>query len=264
MPEELIDIGVNLTSSAFNKDRDQTVQRAVDAGIVAMILIGSDLADSLAAIELAGQYPACYTTAGIHPHHASDFESATESELRSLAANPLVKALGETGLDFNRNYSPQKDQIRAFEQQLELACELKLPVFMHERDAHETFLTILKNYRDQLNNAVVHCFTGSQKALFAYLDMDLHIGITGWVCDERRGTHLHSLLANIPTNRLLLETDAPYLLPRTLTSKPKNRRNEPAYLVEVLNQVARCLDLPIDQVARQTSAAARAFFHLDL
>lgn len=264
MIDGLIDIGVNLTSSAFDKDRDQTVQRSADAGVIAMILIGSDLADSQAAIELAERYPTCFATVGVHPHHASDFESGTSSELESLASHPRVKALGETGLDFNRNYSPQKQQIKAFEQQLELACELKLPVFLHERDAHQAFLAVLKNYRDQLSDAVVHCFTGSHEALFAYLDMDLHIGITGWVCDERRGAHLHPLLANIPANRLLLETDAPYLLPRTLVSKPKNRRNEPACLVEVLNQVARCLKLPPCQVARQTSATAKAFFRLDL
>ena len=208
-----VDIGVNLTSESFRNDRDQTVARAWEAGVTALILTGSSLSDSAEAQLLTQKYPNCYATVGIHPHNASEFNASTLGQLRELMNSPKVKAVGETGLDFNRNFSPQADQIHAFEQQLELACELKLPIFLHQRDAHAKFLPILKAYRDQFTNAVAHCFTGSHEELHDYLDLDLHIGITGWICDERRGTHLQSIVKEIPLDRLMLETDAPYLLP---------------------------------------------------
>ncbi|MNP39654.1 Tat-linked quality control protein TatD [compost metagenome] len=137
-----------------------------------------------------------------------------------------------------------------------------MPVFLHERDASQRLLEILADYRDQLPAAVVHCFTGEKKALFGYLDMDLHIGITGWICDERRGTHLHPLVRDIPQGRLMLESDAPYLLPRSLRPKPKNGRNEPAYLPEVLREVALHRGESAEAVAAHTTACARAFFNL--
>jgi TatD DNase family protein len=145
---------------------------------------------------------------------------------------------------------------------LALAVELKLPVFLHERDANQRLLEILKDYRDHLTAAVVHCFTGEQQALFSYLDLDLHIGITGWICDERRGTHLHPLVREIPRERLMLESDAPYLLPRTLRPKPKNGRNEPAYLPEVLREVALHRNESMEDLARHSTACARRFFGL--
>lgn len=151
---------------------------------------------------------------------------------------------------------------KALEAQLALAAELQLPVFLHERDASERLLGILKNLRDHLPAAVVHCFTGKRAALFAYLDLDLHIGITGWICDERRGTHLHPLVGNIPTGRLMLESDAPYLLPRSLRPKPKNGRNEPAFLPEVLREVALHRGESLEQTAAHTTATAEAFFQL--
>jgi TatD DNase family protein len=182
--------------------------------------------------------------------------------LRQLLQHPRVKAVGECGLDFNRDFSPRPQQEKALEAQLALAVQLQMPVFLHERDASARLLAILKDYRDHLPAAVVHCFTGERQALFAYLDMDLHIGITGWICDERRGTHLHPLMSSIPGTRLMLESDAPYLLPRSLRPKPKSGRNEPAFLPEVLREVALHRGESLEQTAAQTTACARAFFDL--
>lgn len=148
------------------------------------------------------------------------------------------------------------------EEHLALAVELQLPVFLHERDASQRLLEIVRDFRDRLPAAVVHCFTGEQRALFNYLDLDLHIGITGWICDERRGTHLHPLVREIPRGRLMLESDAPYLLPRSLRPKPKNGRNEPAYLTEVLREVALHRGESQEELAAHSTASARAFFAL--
>jgi len=259
----MLDIGVNLTSPAFAQDRDQVVKNAWRAGVSALILTGSSVSDSRAALELTKAYAACYCTAGVHPHHASSFDSATLTHLKEILANQQVKAVGETGLDFNRNFSTQTEQINAFEKQLELACDRQFPVFLHQRDAHATFYPMLKAYRDQLPNAVVHCFTGTKEELFDYLDLDLHIGITGWVCDERRGEHLLPLIKQIPLQRLMLESDAPYLLPRNMQPKPKSRRNEPAFLAFVLEKVAECLSMGAPEVAEATTQTARKFFNLD-
>ncbi|MNF76897.1 Tat-linked quality control protein TatD [compost metagenome] len=179
-----------------------------------------------------------------------------------MLKEPNVVAVGECGLDFNRDFSPRPQQEKVLEEHLAMAVELQLPVFLHERDASQRLLEILRDYRDHLPAAVVHCFTGEQKALFSYLDLDLHIGITGWICDERRGTHLHPLVKEIKRGRLMLESDAPYLLPRSLRPKPKNGRNEPAYLTEVLREVALHREETIEELAAHSTATARAFFGL--
>jgi TatD DNase family protein len=203
-----------------------------------------------------------FATAGIHPHSASDWNADSAQRLRSLLREPNVVAVGECGLDFNRDFSPRAQQEKVLEEHLALAVELQRPVFLHERDASQRLLEILRDYRDQLPAAVVHCFTGEKPALFSYLDLDLHIGITGWICDERRGTHLHALVKEIPRGRLMLESDAPYLLPRSLRPKPKNGRNEPAYLTEVLREVALHRGESEQALAAHSTACARAFFGL--
>ncbi|MDX1528315.1 MAG: TatD family hydrolase, partial [Gammaproteobacteria bacterium] len=201
-----------------------------------------------------------FSTAGLHPHLAREWRAETERAIRELAARPEVVAVGEAGLDFNRDFSPRDQQEHAFEAQLEIAAELGLPVFMHERDAHQRFVEILKPIRTRLGKAVIHCFTGTGEELDAYLDLDLHVGITGWICDERRGQHLRELVARIPLNRLMLETDAPYLLPRDLTPKPKSRRNEPMHLRHILETVARCRSMEPEELAKATTQISRTFF----
>lgn len=259
----LIDIGVNLTSSRFDNDRAAVVERAVEAGVTTLVLTGTDLAESEAALSLCQQWSEhCVSTAGVHPHYAKDFQPNQVNALKGIANEPHVKAIGEMGLDFNRDFSPRPIQEQVFIQQLELAAELKLPVFCHERDAFERQYAILKEFRDHLVDVVIHCFTGEKSALYGYLDVNCHIGITGWVCDERRGYHLHPLLNDIPNNRLMVETDAPYLLPRSLEKKPANRRNEPCYLPEVVKTIAQHQNKTVGQVARETTDTARAFFRL--
>ena len=263
---QLIDIGVNLTNPSFADKHQAVLERAYAAGVCQLVLTGTSVEGSEQALELCQQLDESaqrlFATAGIHPHSASDWNADSARRLRSLLKEPNVVAVGECGLDFNRDFSPRPQQEKVLEEHLALAVELQLPVFLHERDASQRLLDILRDFRDQLPAAVVHCFTGERKALFSYLDLDLHIGITGWICDERRGTHLHPLVKEIKRGRLMLESDAPYLLPRSLRPKPKNGRNEPAYLTEVLREVARHRDETEADLAAHTTACARDFFGL--
>ena len=263
---QLIDIGVNLTNPSFADKHQAVLDRAYAAGVCQLVLTGTSVEGSEQALELCQQLDESaerlFCTAGIHPHSASDWNADSARRLHSLLKEPNVRAVGECGLDFNRDFSPRPQQEKVLEEHLALAVELQLPVFLHERDASQRLLEILRDFRDQLPAAVVHCFTGEKKALFSYLDLDLHIGITGWICDERRGTHLHPLVRDIARGRLMLESDAPYLLPRSLRPKPKNGRNEPAYLPEVLREVALHRGESLEDLAAHSTACARAFFGL--
>lgn len=263
---QLIDIGVNLTHPSLAAEPRALLARAHAAGVCQLVLTGTSLEDSekalLAAEQLDETGLRLFSTAGVHPHEASGWNSDNQRQLRVLLGEARVRAVGECGLDFNRDFSPRPQQEKALEDQLALAAELGKPVFLHERDADERLLAIVREYRDRLPAAVVHCFTGEKRALYGYLDLDLHIGITGWICDERRGTHLHALVRDIPRGRLMLESDAPYLLPRSLKPKPKHGRNEPAFLTEVLREVALHRGESLEDLARHSSASARAFFGL--
>jgi TatD DNase family protein len=226
-----------------------------------MVITGTSESESQAAHALARSHPGTlYATAGVHPHNARHWRPETPALLKTLATAAEVVAIGETGLDFNRDFSPRPVQERVLEAQLELASALGAPLFLHERDAHERLIDILKAYRSHLSAAVVHCFTGSRQALFAYLDLDLHIGITGWICDERRGLHLRELVRDIPADRLMIETDAPYLLPRDLVPRPKDRRNEPGFLPHVARAVAAYRASPVEAVADAATRTAKEFF----
>ena len=262
MSEPLVDIGVNLTSKQFREDLPQVITRARRAGVRYLIVTGLTAPLSQAALELARSRPdELCCTAGVHPHNARGFDRHTQGELRNLARSPEVVAVGECGLDYDRDFSPRPEQRTAFEAQLELAIELQKPVFLHQRSAHEDFYRILKNAGPKLVGGVVHCFTGSEAELHAYLELGLCIGITGFVCDERRGTHLQALLKQIPSDRLMVETDAPFLLPRDLEGT-HGRRNEPAYLPHVAASVARFAERDEAAVRRDTTATAFRLFGL--
>jgi TatD DNase family protein len=260
---ELIDIGCNLTHDSFDGDREAVVRRAREAGVVQMIVTGASEAGSRAARELALGHPGTlFATAGVHPHRASEFDDASARLLRDLSREEGVVAMGETGLDYFRDFSPRDVQRDVFRRQLEIGMDSGLPLFLHMRDAHADFHAILREVRDRLSDVVVHCFTGSREELHDYLDLDCHIGITGWICDERRGTHMKDYLADIPIERLLVETDAPYLKPRNLRPRVKTHRNEPQWLPWIIGTLAAARDEHPDFVAEHTTANARRFFRI--
>ncbi len=259
----LIDIGINLSHDTYDADRDAVLQRADAAGVVQMVVTGSSGPSTQQAIALAREHPGrLFATAGVHPHHATDVTDELLTQIEASARLDEVVAVGECGLDYFRNFSPPEAQRAAFHRQLELAARVGKPVFLHERDAHDDFVAILREHRSSLCGGVAHCFTGTQSQLMRYLEMDLAIGITGWICDERRGAHLLPLLREIPAGRLLLETDGPYLLPRNLNPKPASRRNEPAYLPHVAATVANARGESAQAVAVASTAAARRLFGL--
>ncbi len=264
MPHPLIDIGVNLSQYSFDEDRDAVLERAATAGVTRMIVTGSSDQSNEAALRLADAHRSVlYATAGVHHHHASDYDTARDARIRELAGENGVVAIGECGLDYFRNLSPRRAQLAAFQAQLDIAADEGMPVFLHQRDAHDDFVEILEPMLPRLPRAVAHCFTGEGESLRDFLAMNLYIGITGWICDERRGTHLQDIASKIPDDRLMIETDAPYLLPRTLDPKPKSRRNEPAFLTEVLRVVADARGQSLEHVARITTENAMSFFDLD-
>jgi len=261
MAATLVDIGINLAHNSYDADRAEVIERARAAGVAHMIVTGSSIVSTRRAIELAHEYPdVLRATAGVHPHHASEFTPQQRAELEVLLQQAQVCAAGECGLDYFRNFSPRIDQQRAFREQLELAANLRRSVFLHQRDAHADFVSILRDYLPRLPAAVAHCFTGTGAELDEYLTLGLYIGITGWINDERRGQQLQELVTRIPAERLMLETDGPYLLPRDLSPRPATRRNEPMYLPHILATVARLRNESAQVLARQTTDNARAFF----
>ena len=260
---QLIDIGANLTHESFENDFEQVVADAKSAKLSHIILTGTDLVTSKAAQKMAAKQPDFFSsTVGFHPHIAKSVSSIELSAAKFLSCAAHVVAIGETGLDFNRNFSAKEDQLRIFEHHLELAAELQKPVFLHQRDAHDAFLPLLQKYRPNLVGGVVHCFTDTVRALHDYLELDMYIGITGWICDERRGQELQRAVCKIPEDRLLIETDSPYLLPRSLHPKPKSRRNEPAHLIEVAKSVAQYSGRELADVVKSSTENAIRLFRL--
>ena len=258
----LFDIGANLTQESFHDDLDQVLADARSVDVQTIMVTGASLDGSREALELAQDKKHLFATAGIHPHHADQGDEAGLAVIAELAQSDQVKAIGETGLDYFRDFSPRDLQRQSFERHIELAKQLELPMFLHERDAYPDFFEQLLPHRQELSDVVVHCFTGNEAALDAYLELDCYIGITGWICDERRGQHLLPLVKKIPQDRLLIETDAPYLLPRTLKPKPKSRRNEPKYLPHICNYIAQVLGVDPEGLAKQTYDNATRFFRL--
>ncbi|WP_246061462.1 TatD family hydrolase [Paenibacillus oralis] len=258
-PMTTIDIGVNLMHRSFHRDREQVVERAAAKGVAPLIITGTSLRSSEEAARYAADHPGkLYTTAGVHPHDAKSCNKETIERLRQLAQLPQVVAIGECGLDYNRDFSPRDVQRKWFAEQIRLALELNLPLFLHEREASADFTSILKEHG--VKKAVVHCFTGTEAELKTYLALGFHIGITGWICDERRGRHLQNLAAIIPPDRLMIETDAPFLTPRDLKDKPADRRNEPAFLPHIVETIAPCTGRNAAEVAEMTTQTAREFF----
>ena len=260
---DLIDVGANLTHESFDRDRDDVLQQARNAGVRRLIVTGTSLTESVRALELARANPGTlYSTAGVHPHNAAQFDEHTADALGELSVRNEVVAVGECGLDFYRDFSPRNAQRQAFQAQLEIAADVRLPVFLHQRDAHDELLELLRPVRSRLCGGVAHCFTGTAQMARDYLDMDLYIGITGWLCDERRGADLRDAVRHLPLDRVMIETDAPYLLPRDLPGKPRGRRNEPRFLPHILVRLAEAMNRSVDEVAAATRRNAEQLFSL--
>jgi TatD DNase family protein len=260
MPSNLFDIGANLTHESFNKDLNNVIEKSLTNGIKNICVTGCDLEDSRKAIEIAKLFPKnLITTCGIHPHYADSFDENSSSEIINICKNSLVKAIGETGLDFNRNFSKKDKQIQSFLNHIKIANSLNLPMFLHQRDAHESFMNCLEKV-NPLTQCVVHCFTGKEEELKDYLKKGFFIGLTGWICDPKRGTHLEKLISLIPLNKLLIETDSPYLLPKNL--EVKGRRNEPIYLREVLKKIIKHRDEKEEEIIETLYENSLSFFNL--
>jgi TatD DNase family protein len=261
---KLIDIGVNLTHPSFDRDREEVVKAAAGAGVSPLVITGTSGKASAEALIYAAEYNArnpgsLFATAGVHPHEARFCGGDTIETLRRLAVQYKAAAIGECGLDYNRDFSPRDIQRKWFEKQTELAVELALPLFLHERGASADFAAIAGNIRGRVPMAV-HCFTGSEAELETVLELDCYIGLTGWICDERRGTHLFNLVKKIPACKLMVETDAPFILPRDLPFKVRGKRNEPKFLPHITEVIARYAGKTAEQLGEETFENAKRFF----
>jgi TatD DNase family protein len=264
MKISLIDIGSNLTHDSFDADRDAVMARALAAGVLRQIVTGTDIASSRQAAVLAAASPAILSsTAGVHPHHAASPGAPLREELTGLLSRGGVVAVGECGLDYYRDFAPREAQRAVFIAQLEVAVAVRKPVFLHQRDAHQDFTDILRDFAGAIVGGVAHCFTEGPPELMEYLGLGLSIGVTGWVNDERRGQRLREAVPLIPADRLMVETDAPYLLPRDLQPRPTSRRNEPCYLPHIARTVAQLRGETLDSVAAATTRNATRLFGLD-
>lgn len=266
----LIDIGANLTHRTFRNSLTDVLQRASDANVRQIIITGTNLVASREALRLAERFNReqsqvkLYSTVGIHPHDATRHSKFNyRDQLIELIEKHPVVAVGECGLDFDRNFSTPEDQRQVFQTQLELADQYDLPLFMHERAASTEMLKILKKFSTRERfRGVIHCFThGSAEILKEYLSLNLYIGITGWICDDRRGDSLATIVSEIPLNRLLIETDAPFLLPRNLP-RPWPDQNEPCYLPWIVKKLASCYGVPVEEIIERSSANAIDLFQL--
>lgn len=260
----MIDIGANLSHRSFEPDLCEVMQSAVQAGIIRMIVTGTSLDENPKALALAKRYPDWFAcTAGVHPHHADEV-SASSDWLETLAHHaqaPEVCALGETGLDYHRGFASHKNQQHVFGAQLDLAESIGKPLFVHERDTDGALADMLVARKSRIAGAVVHCFTGTREDLARYLDAGFMIGVTGWLCDERRGAPLQELIPLVPEDRLMIETDAPYLTPRNMP-RPFPHRNEPANLVWIVRKLAELTGRDETEIEHTTAENARRFFSL--
>ena len=258
---EIADIACNFTSERFDKDLDDVIDTAITNKITKFGLICSRLSDLDKLLKIYEQYSKnMFFTIGVHPHHANEINNEYLKKLKVAVNNNNPHAIGETGLDFFRNLSTYEEQIYAFEEQIKIAIDANKPLFLHQRDSHDDFIKILKKYSSDINKAVVHCFTGTQQQLDDYLELDCYIGVTGWICDEKRNVELRKTIKNIPLEKLMIETDCPYLIPKNLPYKPKNNRNEPSNLNHIISEVASLMEIDESLLRKETLNNTKVFF----
>ena len=264
---KLVDICVNLTDNVFSGKEDSIIYEAKKNSVSKMVLVGNDLNSSKEVIDLAEKFN-FIATAGYHPHNAKYWNSKSYNELLSLLKKDNTKAVGECGLDFNRNFSTPEVQHKVFMEHISLAKEIDLPLFVHERDAFHQMHKILKDNIEDCKNIVVHCFTGTKNALIDYLDLGVYIGLTGWICDDRRGKHLRDFINIIPDDKLFIETDSPYLSPyisrkESGVTPAMKHLNKPEYLVEVAKEVAKYRNQSYDYICEITYQNYLNFFEVN-
>jgi TatD DNase family protein len=258
---KIFDSHCHLDDKSYSKDLDAVIERARSAGVARMMTIGVNKRTSAQAVSLAQSHTGIYASVGIHPHDVKDCNESILQDLINLAKNKKVRAWGEMGLDFNRMYSPRLDQETWFEKQLEIADESDLPMIFHERDSNGRFLEILKNHHSTAMKGVVHCFSGNRIELDQYLSLGLHIGITGILTIKSRGAQLRKLVPGIPADRLVVETDAPYLVPAP--EKNRNRRNEPAFVKSILLKLAEVKDEDPEDLAQSIWKNTNRLYGID-
>ena len=260
----LVDTHAHLDMAAFRSDRAEVMIRAREAGVSHIITVATDLESSQSAIKLAESHPGIFASVGFHPHEAAGVTEPDMEKVTRLAEHPRVVAIGETGLDFHRNYAPREAQLRALRWQLELATATKLPVIIHCRQAEKEILDILRGwtprYRETTGRppGVIHCFNGDRETADRYLEMGFFISFGAYI-GYPASRHRHDTISSLPRDRLLLETDSPFLPPQ----EHRGQRNEPAYLATTASLLARIRELPVATVARETTENARRLFHLD-
>lgn len=249
-----IDTHAHLEMEAFDGDREAVIARAAAAGLTAIITVGTTLPDCEKAVSLAALHPLVHAAVGIHPHEASGFDAGSREALRALAGRPKVVAIGEIGLDFFYDHSPRELQLRYFEEQLDLAEELGLPVIIHDREAHAETVAILRERRGRLRG-VLHCFSGDLAMARECVALGFHLSVAGPVTYPK-ADQLRAVAREIPAERLLVETDAPYLAPQP----HRGRRNEPAYVVETARRLAEIRGMSPGELERLTETNARRLF----
>ena len=264
----VVDIGVNLTHRAFRKHWRNVVQRAIDAGVTKLILTGTSISGSKECLELCQTWldetgtKNLFATVGVHPHDAKTWNNEhSYNEMKEmLTSHPLAVAVGECGLDFNRNFSTPDDQIHAFREQVKLAVELDMPLFLHEREAHADLIKILDEIEeevDALPPIVVHCFTGIKEEAMEYIARGYYIGFTGTICKKERGVSLRAMLPSIPLEKIMVETDAPFM-----GFQRGRKSSEPADCIDVARKLAETIDIEFSSVCETTTASALEFFRV--
>jgi TatD DNase family protein len=252
-----IDTHAHLEMETFDTDREEVLERAAAAGLTAILTVGTTIPDCEKAVALARRYPLVFAAIGIHPHEVKGIDAAAYDALRLLAREKKVVAIGEIGLDFFYDNSPRDVQLRNFAEQLDLAEELDLPVIIHDRDAHTETIELLRERKGSLRG-VLHCFSGDAAMARECVELGFHLSVAGPVTYPK-ADQLRAVAREIPAERLLIETDAPYLAPKPYRGK----RNEPAYVMETARCLAEIRTIPAEELERLTAANARRLFRID-
>lgn len=282
----IVDVGANLTNKKYSRDLDSVIQRAKDAGVQKIMVTGASIRSSKEALRLTRIYPGTlYSTAGVHPHDAKSWENPdTLQELESIATNPECVAIGECGLDYNRDFSDPETQRAVFHKQVELACQLNKPLIIHERAAQTDVLEVLSQYKNRLPPVLIHSFIGTAEEAQIYLNQGFYLGITGYLCKDKSDSGIRQLLeaGQAPLDKILVETDAPFMYPNTRASKlPVHvkdaltersmtflhryctfQRNEPCALPAIVEMVAAFMQTTPEEVALATAFNALKLFGL--